>query len=142
MEAYAAPSPSAKPRYRLLLVDGRWTCIPLPLGPLPAPAKPKRSPVSKACGRTSAGPLSGAGNDTGQLRRRRERKQPRPPPTEPDPFKVVEFELVLGIADARLRVRRQAKAFIREETNRSVLNRESFGERKGTRAGRKGQRNF
>ena len=51
MEAYAAPSPSAKPRYRLRLVEGRWTCIPLPLGPpppLPAPAKPKRSPVSKA----------------------------------------------------------------------------------------------
>ena len=33
MEAYAAPSPSAKPRYRLRLVEGRWTCIPLPLGP-------------------------------------------------------------------------------------------------------------
>ena len=43
----------------------------------------------------------------------------------------------MGIVDARLRVRRQAKVFIREETNRSVLNRESFGERKGTRAVRK-----
>ena len=29
-----------------------------------------------------------------------------------------------------------------EETNRSVLNRESFEERKDARAGRKGQRNF
>ena len=46
------------------------------------------------------------------------------------------------IAEAMLRVRRPAKLFIREETNRRVPNRESFGERKGTRAGRKGLRNF
>jgi len=55
---------------------------------------------------------------------------------------VKQDEIGMGIADARLRVRRQGKAFIREETNRSVLSRESSGERKGTRAGRKGQRNF
>jgi len=51
-------------------------------------------------------------------------------------------EIGMGIADARPRVRRQAKAFLREETNGSVLNRESFGERKGMRAVRKGQPNF
>ena len=48
----------------------------------------------------------------------------------------------MGIADTRLRVRRQAKVFIREETNRSILNHEGFGRTKDTSVGRKGQRNF
>jgi hypothetical protein len=49
---------------------------------------------------------------------------------------VKQDEIGMGIADARLRVRRQAKVFVREETNRSVLNRESFEERKKGHEGR------
>ena len=44
--------------------------------------------------------------------------------------KVKQAEIGMGIADARLRVRRQAKVFIREETNISVLNRETLGKEK------------
>jgi hypothetical protein len=97
MQAYVAPSPSAKPRYRLRLVEGRWTCIPLPLGP---PLRRSRLPLSLSGARlqgyagehppgrspalaTIPGSSGGDGSENN-----------RAPPTEPDPFKVVEFELV------------------------------------------------
>ena len=50
-----------------------------------------------------------------------------------------EDEIGMGIAGQGSRVRGQAKVFIREETNRGILNRENFGETKGGSARRKGQ---
>jgi hypothetical protein len=48
--------------------------------------------------------------------------------------KVKENEIGVTSADARLRVRRQAKVFTSRGTNRSVVTRESFGETRRQRA--------